>query len=183
MCIGSVPRASVAAFNPTDFPGIVFSKECAKKDVDHKGAVITGEGIRLNVPEYAVQSGDSIPIELQACLDGPFVLPKDTVLVSPVYRIAPPCAFRQAVTLTIEHFAELNSPEDCDDMFFISSPTKPKIRKHKDEAYWKFKVYTKPVCTPRSQHGDVHLSHFCLGALARRLSRGILPHVHVHKTL
>lgn len=168
---GSVPLGSIADFNP-EFPGIAFSKSCAEKVVGSNGATVIGEGISLTVPQYAIQPGDSVPIALQACLDGPFILPDDTVLVSPVYRIAPPCVFHQDVTLTIEHFAELETIEDCNEIVFITSPTKPKIRPHKEEAYWKFRILdTKPECTPKSQRGNIHLRHFCLGALGRRLTR------------
>lgn len=168
---GSVPLGSIADFNP-EFPGVALSKYCAEKVVDSNGATITGEGIRLTVPQYAIQPGDSVTIALQACLDGPFVLPDDTVLVSPVYRIAPPCIFRQDVILTIEHFAELETLEDCNEIVFITSPTKPKLRPHKEEAYWKFKnLHIKPECKPKSQRGNIYLSHFCLGALGRRLTR------------
>ena len=168
---GSVPLASVASFNP-DFPGIVFSKKCVEKRVDHRGATVVGEGIKLRVPENAVQSGDSVNIELQSCIEGPFVLPHDTVLVSPVYRIAPSFVFHEKVMLTIEHFAVLESDEDCDEVVFITSPKKPKIREKTDKVDWKFEVYAKSECAVRSQHGDVCLKHFCLGALGRRLRRG-----------
>ena len=151
----------------------MFSKKCAEKEVDHRGAQVIGEGIKLRVPENALQSGDSVKIELQGCIKGPFVLPRDTVLVSPVYRVAPPFVFHEEVILTIEHFAVLESDEDCDEMVFITSPTKPKIREKTGEAYWKFQVYAKPECVVRSRHGDVHLRHFCLGALGRRSRRGM----------
>ena len=166
-----MPLGSIADFYP-EFPGVAFSKYCAKQEVDSNGATVMGEGIRLIVPQYAIRPGDSVPIALQACLDGPFILPDGIVLVSPVYRIAPPCAFRQDVILTIEHFAELETLDDCNEIVFITSPTKPKIRPHKGEAYWKFKILDiKPKCTPRSHRGNVYLSHFCLAALGRRLTR------------
>ena len=139
--------------------------------MDHRGATVIGEGIKLRLPENAVQSGDSVNIELQGCIEGPFVLPHDTVLVSPVYRIAPPFVFHEEVMLTIEHFAVLETDEDCDEMVFITSPKMPKITEKTDKAYWKFEVYTKPECAVSSQHGDVCLKHFCLGALGRKLRR------------
>ena len=166
-----MPPGSIADYNPTDFPGVTFSKHCAKKDVDDTGDTIVGEGIKLVVPENALESGDKITVELQACLSGRFVLPDNMVLVSPVYRIAPPCVFHRDVTLTIEHFALLERDTDCNDIVFISSPSKPKISE--DQAYWKFHVLAAPECRPRSQHGKIKVDHFCLGALAQRLRRGI----------
>lgn len=164
-----MPPGSIADYNPTDFPGVTFSKHCAKKDVDAKGGTIVGEGIKLVVPEHALKPGDKVTVELQACLSGRFVLPDNMALVSPVYRIAPPCAFHRNVTLTIEHFALLERDEDCNDIVFISSPSKPKIKE--DQAYWKFHVLAAPECRPRSQHGTIEVNHFCLGALALRPRR------------
>lgn len=158
------------AFNP-DFPGVVFSKHCAEKVVDSKGGTVIGEGIQLDIPENAIVSGDSVEIALQGCLGGPFLLPSDIILASPVYRIAPPCAFRQEVVLTIEHFAQLELARDCEDMVFITSPTKPKIRK---TAQWKFRIseQARLECELRSQKAKLHLRHFCLGAIGRRKRNG-----------
>lgn len=171
---GSLPSTklgSIVGFL-TDFPGIVFSKHCARRTVGNDGATIKGEGIQLEVPKNALVPGDSIEIELHGCLGGPFILPEDVVLVSPVYRLAPPCAFREDVVLTIEHFGVLESPEDCDEIVFITSPTKPRIR---DQAYWKFCVYNKVQlkCEIGSRYVNLLLRHFCLGGVARRKMRGI----------
>ena len=143
--------------------------------VDSRGAIIKGEGIKLQIPQNAVRAGKTVDIMIQACLDGPFVLQDETVLVSPVYLFAPPYDFEDDVTLTIEHFAELESDEDCDDVYFVTSPTKPKRAKHRKEekVYWEFSVYAQPQCSPKSQHGTLHLRHFCLGALARIFKRGM----------
>ena len=151
----------------------MFSKVCAQKEIDCNGGVVTGEGIELKVPKNAIELGDSVKIELQGCLGGPFKFPKDITPVSPIYRIAPPFVFHQEVTLKMEHFAVLESPDDCKEMVFISSPTKPKMRKHKDTplSYWKFRVLSQPECTPGSRHGLVRLSHFCFGGLGRRIFR------------
>ena len=157
------------------FPGIVFSQCFAKEKVDSRGAIIKGEGIKLKIPQNAVRAGESVDIMIQGCLDGPFVLPDETVLVSPVYLFAPPYDFEDDITLTIEHFAKLESDEDCDDVYFVTSPTEPKRAKHgkEEEAYWEFCVYAQPTCIPKSQHGTLHLRHFCLGALARIFKRGM----------
>ena len=177
----SIKLGSVASFNPTNFPGVVFSKFCAEKEVDCNGGTITGEGIELIVPRNAIKSGDSVKIELQGCLGGPFKFPKDIMPVSPIYRIAPPFVFHQEVTLKMEHFAVLESPDECEEMVFISSPTKPRMRKHKETPYWKFKVFGQLECAPRSRHGVVQLTHFCFGGLGRRrmFRRGMHSHVHI----
>ena len=73
-----------------DFPGIAFSKACAEAVVDFNGDTIKGEGIELTVPKFAVQTGDSVKIELQGCPGGPFKFPDGITPVSPVYQIAPP---------------------------------------------------------------------------------------------
>ena len=137
--------------------------------MDSKGGTITGEGIQLKIPENAIKPGKPVSITIQGCLDGPFVLPDDTVLVSPIYLFAPPrIEFYQDVILTIEHFAELESDEDCSDVYFITSPTEPEVPKDgEEEVHWEFSVYAQPECTPRGRYGKLHLRHFCLGALAK----------------
>ena len=147
----------------------MFSKFCAEQEVDCNGGVIKGEGIELTVAKNAIEPGDSVKIELQGCLGGPFKFPKHITPMSPIYRIAPPFVFHQEVTLKMEHFAVLESPDDCEEMVFISSPTKPKMRKHKETPYWKFRVFGQPECASKSRYGVVRLTHFCFCGLGRRM--------------
>ena len=180
----SVTPASIVAFNP-DFPGVVFSKHCAEMVVDDKGGTVIGEGIQLDIPENAIVSGDSVDIALQGCLGGPFLLPSGITLVSPVYRIAPPCVFRQEVVLTIEHFAQLELARDCEEMVFITSPTKPKIRQKAAQAQWKFRIseHARLECELRSQKAKLHLRHFCLGAIGRRKRKGKINNSYSHNNI
>lgn len=165
----------ITGIQKPEFPGIIFSEHCAKKTVDSKGTTIKGEGIQLKIPENAIEPGKLVDIAIQGCIDGPFVLPDDIVLVSPVYLFTPSHEFLEDVTLTIEHYAELESDEDCGDVYFITSPTKPEIQKDgEEEVHWEFSVYAQPDCTPRGQHAKLYLRHFCLGALAKIFKIGII---------
>ena len=159
-----------------DFSGVIFSKSCAQQTVDRRGATITGEGIILIVPEGAVPSTDQVVISLQGCLGGPFVPPDDYIFASPVFLISPPFVFHRAVVLRIDHFACLETEEDCGDMIFVSSPTKPTIS-DRGEATWRFYQYHhygNPQFNPRSGYGETHLKHFCFAAFARKRKRGEL---------
>lgn len=149
-----------------EFPGVAFSKFSAQQTVDRKGATITGEGVKLFIPEGAVPSTDKVDILLQSCLGGPFVLPDDYVFASPVFLFSPPFAFHREVVLTIEHFACLDTDEDCNEIAFFTSKTKPTISKN--EPYWYFHQYGEPKFQRRSRFGTIHLRHFCFGGFGWR---------------
>ena len=159
-----------------DYPGIVFSKKCSQQTVDHMGTVLQGEGIKVEIPSTAIPSGDQVPVTLQACLKGPFKLPHDYTLASPVYLLYPPCVFHETIKLTADLFADLEP--DCQDVVFATSPDKPHIRKKQEDAVWKFQQEQGEVQCLLDSHGNptatVQLGHFCLGAFLIRRRRSEL---------
>ena len=60
-------------------------------------------------------------------MTGPYSLPEDCSLASPVYLINPVFEFLCDITLKIYHFCSLETEQQCEDMFFISSPLIPSL--------------------------------------------------------
>ncbi len=152
-----------------NYPGVLFSKTCSRKEVDQEGAVIIGEGIIVSIPRKAIIPGDMVPLTVQACLKGPFKLCRDYVPISPVYLLHPPCVFHRDVQLKIKTFAII---EDRDEIAFFTSPDAPDIRN--DESRWKFREESVEVhVVPRNKEVVVDVRHFCFGLLARRKRRSM----------
>ena len=150
---------------------IYFAKDCVKQVIDCKGGTVCGREIKLEVPENALHKFESVAIEMQACLGGPFDIPDDVTLVSPVFKITPHFTFLREVSLTITHFANLESAKDCEELVLLTSPAEcdPETKR------WVFtKCPTRPECSPGSREATVHLSHFSLWALARKIFKGTL---------
>lgn len=135
--------------------------------MDDKGAVITGEGIKVSIPSKAIVPGDQVPVLIQACLKGPFKLRRGYAPISPVYLLYPPCVFHGKIQLIIDTYADL---EATDDITFLTSPDKHSV--HGEEPRWKFtqdpSSHTEVTFVPGSHQVKVQVQHFCFGVLARR---------------
>ena len=148
-----------------------FSDDYVKRMIDCKGGVITGQDIKIYVPENALRELETIQIEIRSCLAGPFDIPDDVSLVSPVFKITmvPHVTFLRPVSLTIHHFAYLESEEDCKELVLLTSPAErdPKTGR------WRFSRHpARPECSPGSREATVHLTQFSFKALARRIVTG-----------
>ena len=154
-----------------DYPGIEFSAYYSTVAVSKKGGVIRGEGIQLRIPPNATGK-QSRTISLRACIDGPFQLPEDVHLASPVFLVTctPSNNFYREVTLTLHHFVQLISREECERMVLLTSPHTPAVDKH-----WRFEISEKqPLCFQNFTHGEVEVTHFsfmCFGIRIPRLGR------------
>ena len=62
-----------------------------------------------------------ITVTVRPCLSGPFELPKDYELASPVYTISPGLEFIRDVKLFMAHFADLQNEDDCKNMTFLTT--------------------------------------------------------------
>lgn len=154
-----------------DYPGIEFSAYYSMVDVTKKGGVIRGEGIQLRIPPNATEK-KSRTISLRACIDGPFQLPEDVHLASPVFLVTctPSNNFYREVTLTLHHFVQLTSREECERMVLLTSPQTAAVDKH-----WRFEISEKqPLCFQNFTQGEVEVTHFsfmCFGIRIPRLGR------------
>lgn len=146
---------------------IEFSSNSSHRTVGHKGATIIGEGIQLRIPPRAIEKGEFRSIFVQGCIDGPFELPEDVQLASPVFLVEcrPTRDLKHEVTLRIEHFVHLKSWQDCAMIVLLTSQQEPTKDKHGQ--HWKFEISDRqPQCYPNFIHGEVQLTHFsflCFG--------------------
>ena len=104
---------------------------------------------------------------MRPCLSGPFYLPKEYQLASPVFLITPAFDFLKEVRLSIAHYAAVDSSSDCDSMTFISSPSSPRYTPH---AKYEFKVLSGGLFQRKQHHGAIFLKHFCNAAVAQQRS-------------
>ena len=144
-----------------EFPGIKFSNYYTKQVVTSMGNIIKGEGIELQIPGRAIEKGCLIEFTVQGCIEGPFELPDGVSLASPVFLIRPHYEFQKKVTLLMDAFISLESPEETKELVFLTSPGKPKI--DKDGPHWKFAINDiMPQSTEDNSRIMVEVTQFCL---------------------
>lgn len=164
----SLKNSSVWYKHAQEFPGIKFSNYYTKQAVTYRGDVIKGEGIELQIPGRAIRGGQSVEFTIQGCISGPFELPDDVSLASPVYVITPHYKFQREVTVLMDIFVHLQSYEDCKAVVFLTSPGKPVM--DLEGPFWRFNVCeTKPQSSTRlNQCVRIEVAEFCLFCLGIR---------------
>ena len=82
-----------------------------------------GLGVTLKIPPIAVQSSDErVNVSLRACLPSTvFQYPEGCTPLSAVYHISSDSAFDKDIELTIEHFADLNTNKQANEMAFFKA--------------------------------------------------------------
>lgn len=152
------------------FSSIQFSSHCSKTTVGHRGATIRGEGVQLRIPPNSIKKGYTTNISVRGCLNGPFKLPESVELISPIFQITcePHIDFQCNITLTIHHFANLQSEEECKNIILLTSPEAP-TEDEDGQQIWELReceCHQQPQCFPKFTHGEVSLKHFsfeCFG--------------------
>ena len=127
-------------------------------------------GVEFDIPG-AVPEGKSLELSVWPSIAGPFVLPEAYDLASPVYLISPAFNFMCDITLSMYHYCNLETEQQCDNMVFLSSPATPNA----DEPHpqYKFRVLAKGRFLSQELYGCVSLKHFCdiaVGVKRRRSS-------------
>ena len=111
------------------------------------------------IPEDPLSSAEEhISLQLHPFFTGPFQLPDDYESASPAYLIKPSrrVEFKKDVRVEIQHYACLESEEDCDDMVFLSASATPELRES-GPVYIFQKEEAKGVFKPGYQVGVVEL--------------------------
>ena len=137
----------------TDF--VISTKECSFEWV--------GYGLKLSI------SKDSLPTEMEQCrihikasLSGPFQLPEDSDLLSPVFWISALCKFKKPVTLEIQHCASRDEASFAD-LNFVSAKCSQK------ELPYIFKQLDGGRFPADSSYGSIQLTHFSgIGVTGRK---------------
>ena len=113
-----------------EFPGICFLGEPQEVSVQSEPVTISppGLGVTLKIPPNAVQSSDEpVTISLRACLSSTvFQYPKGYTPLSAVYQISSDSAFDKDIELSIEHFADLKTDKQANEMTFFRADSEEK---------------------------------------------------------
>ena len=127
-------------------------------------------GVEFDIPRGAVPEGKKLELSVWPCCDGPFQLPKDYELASPVFLVSPSFQFSCEITLTLYHFSNLETEEDCEEMVFLSASVTSLCKQEK--SVYQFKVLRQGSFGPRQKYGQISLTHFCpIGAGHKRRKR------------
>ena len=150
------------------FPWINLLGEPRLETITSEGHVLHWEdvGIKFNVPPGAVPECEQLDLTVRTCLSGSFVLPEGYELVSPVYLITPSFKFSKMVELSIAHFANVKSEEDCDNMTFVSAPCTPHYTASGPQ--YRFRALAGGVFLTEKSEGSLSLKHFCGVGVAKR---------------
>ena len=87
-----------------------------------------GLGVTLKIHPNAVQSSDEpVNVSLRTCLSSTvFQYPEGCTPLSAVYHISSNSAFNKEVELSIEHFADLKTDTQANEMTFFRAESKEK---------------------------------------------------------
>ena len=113
-----------------------------------------GYGLRLSISEDSLPTGmEECRINIKASLSGPFELPEDSELLSPVFWISALCKFKKPVTLEIQHCASRDEASFAD-LNFLSTKCSQKTLPYT------FKELDGGRFPADSSYGSIQLSHF-----------------------
>ena len=131
-------------------------------EIGSSGGTLRGAGIEIQVPENAIAPGECTTVLVCASTE-PSSLSKQSQLnfISPIFDVEclPYVQLKKEVTLTIEHFAELETERDLDDMVFL-------VSKSGEEFHQCGQVESRIG----SRQAEVTVLHFCRFAVGKRNS-------------
>ena len=161
----------------TAYPGILFSEGIKKVEVTREEKTIDlveDVGISLKFPENSLPSTDPpLEVAIQPCFSGSFVLPEDIELASPAYAITPnrEVTFQKDLVLKIQHYANLQTKEDCEDMVFLSASSTPEYRGSIPIYKFKEMKEAKGMFRPGQKQpiGEIQLKHFSIIGVGKKI--------------
>ena len=130
-------------------------------------------GISISVPKDAINSLE-YPLELsiQPCLTGHFVLPHKCEAASPAYliQLRDKERFQRDINMIvrIQHYASLESEEDCEAMQFLSASSIPEYRRSNPIYFFREIDGTNGIFKPGSQFGEIAFKSLGLILVAKR---------------
>jgi ankyrin repeat protein len=150
------------------YPGIRFFGNPWKQTVTAAGAHISWReeiGVEFDIPPGAVPADRELELSVWPCCDGPFSLPDDYELASPVFLVSPSFEFSRDISLTMSHFSNLETGEDCEEMVFLSAPATSHMR---ERPVYRFRVLGEGDFKPHQNDGRILLTHFCTITTGRK---------------
>ena len=122
-------------------------------------------GIKIIIPTGAIPEDKPITVSVRPCLSGPFELPEDYELASPVYAISPELEFSKDVKLFMAHFADLQSEDNCKNMTFLTTESSSLPG---DSHPYRLLVQKNGNFQIGSQEGGISLRYFSKKAIGRK---------------
>ena len=149
-----------------DYPDVRFLGDPLLETVDSAGHCLSWPevGITVNVPPKAVPTGKAMHIMVWPSLNGPFSLPQDYKLASPVYFISHDSSFLENVNLSVAHFAGLSNEEDCQKMVFLASDKE----KDSEDKYRFVELRESSHFIPNTFNGQIWLKEFNVIAVGQK---------------
>ena len=125
-------------------------------------------GVTLDIPPGAVPEQATVDIFVRPCLSGPFIIPDGIELASPLLLVGPAFKFTREIRLSLEHFINLNTPEDCKEMTFLSAPSTPTYIDSAPTYMLREVRIQEGTFTVGEQVATISLKHFCAIGLGRK---------------
>ena len=129
-------------------------------------------GIEITIPENSLKEPLKL-FSIHPCFSGPFVLPHEYESTSPAYLIkhSKKVDFLKDVTVKIQHYACLQSEEDCEDMVFLSASSIPQYRESSPVYVFREIQGERGRFRPGDQVGEISLRHFCILKIGKKRKR------------
>lgn len=125
-------------------------------------------GVTIDIPPGAVSEQAAVDVFVHPSLSGPFEIPDGIDLASPLYLVGPAFKFTREIKLSLQHFINLKTSEDCKEMTFLSAPSAPKYIGSTPTYKLREIQIRKGNFTIGEQVATIFLKHFCFVAIGRK---------------
>ena len=120
-------------------------------------------GLRIAIPQGAVQQSDTVEVAITALVGGEFILPEDTELVSVVYAISVSKPLLKPVQLELQHCVSIEKPAHSNYLSFATA--------HSDRPPYHFQPVEGGIFSIGNQYGSISLSGFSLWSIIKKKFR------------
>lgn len=153
----------------TKYPEVCFFGDALHEIATAEGQVVQWEeiGVTVDIPPGAV-SEQAVDGFVHPCLSGPFKLPEGIDLASPLYLVAPALKFTREIKFSLQHFINLKTPEECEQMTFLSAPSTPSYIGSEPMYHLREIKTQKGIFTVGSQVATILLKHFCIVGIGNK---------------
>ena len=118
-------------------------------------------GLRIAIPQGAVQQSDTVEVAITALVGGEFILPEDTELVSAVYAISVSKPLLKPVQLEIQHCVSIEKPAHSNYLSFATAPS--------DRPPYHFQPVEGGIFSIGNRYGSISLSGFSIWSTIKKM--------------
>ena len=120
-------------------------------------------GLKIAIPQGAVQQSDTVEVAITALVGGEFILPEDTELVSAVYAISVSKPLLKPVQLEIQHCVSIEEPAHSNYLSFATAPS--------DCPPYHFQPVEGGIFSIGNQYGGITVSGFSIWSIIKKKFR------------